>query len=175
MFEGLTLAMQLRDLRSCPGFTIMELIVVIVLLGTISVVAGPRFFGQGGFDQQFFRNDILSAVRYAQKLAVATGCQVRVNFGASSYSLKLQNGAPDCAGTSFTTDVVHPGSGASSFSNTAAGGVSVSSDVSPLTFDALGRALDSSGGVTDATIEVSVGADVLQVLVVGESGFAYAP
>ncbi len=143
---------------------------VIVLISTIGYVTGPRLFGQAGFDQGFFRNDILSAVRYAQKLAVATGCQVRVNFSTNSYSLKLQNGNP-CTGTIFTTDVVHPGSGASSFSNTAAGGVSVSSDVSPLTFDALGRALDSSGSVMNATITVSG----LQVLVVGESGFAYVP
>ncbi len=75
---------------------------VIVLISTIGYVTGPRFFGQGGFDQQFFRNDILSAVRYAQKLAVATGCQVRVNFSTNSYSLKLQNGNP-CTGTIFTT------------------------------------------------------------------------
>ncbi len=170
MFEGVRLAIQARDLRSCPGFTIMELIVVIVLLGTISVVAGPRLFGKAGFDQRFFRNDTLSAVRYAQKLAVATGCQVRVSFSANSYSLKLQDGVP-CAGTSFTMDVVHPGSGDSSFSNTAPGGVSVSSDVSPLTFDGLGRAMNSSGTVTDATITVGS----LQALVVGESGFAYAP
>ncbi len=175
MSEGVRLVTQSWDPRSSAGFTIMELVVVIVLISTIGYVTGPRFFGQAGFDQSFFRNDVLSAVRYAQKLAVATGCQVRVNFSASSYSLKLQDGAPDCAGTSFTTDVVHPGSGASSFSNTASGGVGVSSDVSPLTFDALGRALNSSGSVTDATIEVSGGADPLQVLVVGESGFAYAP
>ena len=170
MSEGLTLATRSWAPRSSDGFTLVELIVVIVLISTIGYVTGPRFFGQSGFDQSFFRNDILSAVRYAQKLAVATGCQVRVNFSANSYSLKLQDGAP-CAGTSFTTDVVHPGSGASSFSNTAAAGVSVSSDVSPLTCDALGRALDSSGSVTDATIDVSG----RQVLVVGESGFAYVP
>ena len=170
MSEGLTLATRSWDPRSSDGFSILELVVVIVLISTIGYVTGPRFFGQAGFDQSFFRNDILSAVRYAQKLAVATGCQVRVNFSANSYSLKLQDGAP-CAGTSFTTDVVHPGSGASSFSNTAAAGVSVSSDVSPLTFDALGRALDSSGSVTDATIDVSG----RQVLVVGESGFVYVP
>ena len=170
MSEGLTPATRSWDPRSSDGFSILELVVVIVLISTIGYVTGPRFFGQSGFDQSFFRNDILSAVRYAQKLAVATGCQVRVNFSANSYSLKLQDGAP-CDGTSFTTNVVHPGSGASSFSNTAAAGVSVSSDVSPLTFDALGRALDSSGSVTDATIDVSG----RQVLVVGESGFAYVP
>ena len=145
---------------------------VIVLISTIGYVTGPRFFGQAGFDQRFFRNDVLSAVRYAQKLAVATGCQVRVNFSANSYSLKLQDGAP-CAGTSFTTDVVHPGSGASSFSNTAAAGVSLSSDVSPLTFDALGRALASSGSVVPGNATITVSG--LQVLVVGESGFAYVP
>jgi len=170
MSEGLTLATRSWDPRSSDGFSILELVVVIVLISTIGYVTGPRFFGQAGFDQSFFRNDILSAVRYAQKLAVATGCQVRVNFTANSYSLKLQDNTP-CDGTSFTTNVVHPGSGASSYSNTASAGVSVSSDVSPLTFDALGRALDSSGSVTDATIDVSG----RQVLVVGESGFVYVP
>ena len=170
MTQGLTLAMRSRDLQSSQGFTMVELIVVMVLIGTIGVVLGPRFFGQTGFNERFFRNDALSAIRYAQKLAVATGCQVRVSFTANSYSLKLQDGTP-CAGSSFTTDVIHPGSGDSSFSNTAPNGVTVSSDVSPLTFDGLGRALNSSGTVTDATITVGS----LQALVVGESGFAYAP
>ena len=170
MSEEPTLATRSRDPRLSDGFTIVELVVVIVLIGTLGVVAGPRFFGTGGYDESFFRNDTLSAVRYAQKLAVATGCQVQVAFTANSYSLKLQDGTP-CAGSIFTTDVRHPGTGAIGFSNTAPNGVSVSSDISPLYFDALGRAMDTAENVTDATITVGA----LQVLVVGESGFVYAP
>ncbi len=158
------------DPRSSLGLTMVELIVVMVLIGTVAAVAAPRFFGKSGFDARFFRSDTLSAVRYAQKLAVATGCQVRVSFTASSYTLNLQDGAP-CAGSSFTTAVVHPGTGASGYSNTAPNGVTLSSDVSPLTFDALGRALNTGGSPSDATITVAG----LQVLVVGESGFVYAP
>ena len=60
---------------------------------------------------------------------------------------------------------------ASGYSNTAPNGVSLSSDVSPLMFDALGRALNTGGSPSDAIITVAG----LQVLVVGESGFVYAP
>lgn len=78
------------------GFTIVELIMVIVILGIISAVALPRFFDRKTFDERFYFEEVLSSVRYGQKLAVASGCVVNVKINNSGYALTYGTGA--CSG-----------------------------------------------------------------------------
>jgi MSHA pilin protein MshC len=144
----------------------VEAILVIVILGILGALVGPRFFSQVGFSERFFADDALGSLRYAQKLAVATGCQVQVTISGGTYTLNLQNG---CSGSTFTTNVQDPGSGAPSYTNSAPAGVTFTSTVSPIIMDALGRALNSGGTVTDVT--VTVGSRTLSI--VGETGFVY--
>jgi MSHA pilin protein MshC len=151
---------------SREGFSLIELVVVLSILAVIVAVTAPRFVGMGEINERFFFNDTLSAVRYAQKLAVATRCGVQVTIAANTYTLNLQDG---CAGSNYTTAVPDPTTGASGYSNTAPSGVSLSSTLSPIRFDALGRALNSGGSVTSATITVGA----LNIAVVGESGFVH--
>lgn len=75
------------------GFTIVELIMVIVILGIISAVALPRFFDRKSFDERFYFEEVLSSVRYAQKLAVASGCSIKVLVDSDGYRLTY---AKDC-------------------------------------------------------------------------------
>ena len=159
--------------RSAHGFTLVELVVVIAILGILAVVGGSRFFSAASFQQDFFRNEALSAVRYAQKLAVGTGCQVRVSVAANGYTLNLQDG---CSGSSFTQAVVHPGTGAPTYAGTAPAALTFTSTLSPIVFDALGRALDSGGSVSDVTLSVSaVGLGVSSIAVVGDTGLVHVP
>ena len=147
----------------------MELVVVMVLVATVAAIAGPRFFSAMEFQETFFRNDTLTALRYAQKLAVASGCEVRVIITSGGYSMNHQDGDP-CSGAAYTLAIAHPGTGASGYANTAPNGISLSGDT-PITFDALGRALNVAGNVADATVNVGG----LSIEVIGETGFVYAP
>ncbi len=156
------------------GFTMVELVTVIGMLGILAAVSVPRLFDAQGFESDFFFDDTLAAVRYAQKLSVVSGCNVQVTIAAASYTLNLQDGPPDidgCAGAGYTQAVAHPGTGGPTYAGAAPAGLVLVSTVSPLLFDSLGRAMNAAETVMDATI--TVGARTISV--VGETGLAFEP
>lgn len=153
---------------SVQGMTLTEVVLVLAILGILAAVVGPRFVGVSGFKSSLFFDDVRVALRYAQKLAVATGCNVQVTITASSYTLNQQ---PSCSGASYTQAVTNPGNGSATYSGSAPAGTTVTSTLNPFRFDALGRATNTSGNVSNVTVTVSG----RSLLVVGESGFVYAP
>ena len=60
------------------GFTMVELIVTIIILGILAVVAGPKFFSTSKFEEMGFADVTANALRYGNKVALATGCDTRV-------------------------------------------------------------------------------------------------
>ena len=150
------------------GFTLVEMVMVIVLLGTLSAVALPKFFEKNTFAGRAFFDDTLNAIRYAQKLAVATGCNVQISISSNSYSLMRQGDSSSTScpgGSTYSLAVPHPSSGVSSYSGTESG-VTLTSSVSSFIFNALGSVS------TDATLTVN-GSRTISVI--AETGFVYAP
>ena len=147
------------------GFTLIELVMVIVLLGILSATALPKFFDFSGFQQQAFFDDTLSAVRYAQKLAVATGCKVQVAVSANAYALNSPADRSQCASNSpvFSMTIRTPGTGEASFTKSETG-VSLTSSPASFSFDALGRA--------SADVVITV-AGSKSIAVVRDTGFVY--
>jgi MSHA pilin protein MshC len=148
------------------GFTMIELVVVIVILGILATVAAPRFFDDRTFLERGYFEELAAALKYAQKLAVASGCPVRmvVNDDGYSASQKAESGGrcdPDPA-SAWTTDVRLAGGEA--FSGNSPPGVSVSQPVTMI-FDALGRP-----NVGDTSIRVGQ----FELVVKAGSGFVQA-
>ena len=52
------------------GFTLIELVSVVVLLGILALVALPRFLSRDGFADVALRDQLISSFRYAQQQAM---------------------------------------------------------------------------------------------------------
>jgi len=117
----------------------IELVLVMVIIAILGVAAGPRFFDDSAFDERAYLDELASSLRYAQKVAVASGCRVRADIPAGSYTLTQQApqaGHCDPADASFPVPVVL--STGQLMSGTAPAGVTTSPAIT-LVYDALGR------------------------------------
>ncbi len=151
------------------GFSLIELVMVISITGILAVVALPRFFDQGVFDERGFFEETLAAVRYAQKVALATGCDVQLSVNAGGYGLSRRNGG--CSSGAFTVAIPHP-TRAGGFTGAPPSGVSVG-PVASLYFDRAGRPRDpGSGNILGAATNLSIGS--LGLRIEAETGYAHA-
>jgi MSHA pilin protein MshC len=110
------------------GFTLIELISVVVLLSILGVVALSRLNNLHGFDSRAFYFDTVNALRYAQKLAISTGCRVQATISSNSYA--LFQGAPGCTDTTYTLPVANPANRTTDYTGTAPAGLTITSTAS---------------------------------------------
>lgn len=121
------------------GFTLVELITVMVIVGVLAVAVLPRFFTVSEFEDRGSADQVKSILRFAQKTAVAQRRTISVTISTAT--------TPNCtttlAGASLTCQVK-----SSVVTNT-------------VTFNALGRRTSATGvitvGGTDITIEAETG------------------
>ncbi|EAT16641.1 Tfp pilus assembly protein FimT/FimU [Desulfuromonas acetoxidans] len=149
-----------RTITSQNGFTLVELVVVIVILGILSAVMAPRFFDQSDYQERAFRDQLATALVYAHSRAVASGCDVRAEITSSGFSLYRHSTPASCGSVPATTTVLtHPdGDLYTESSPTALTGATI-------VFDALGRARNAAYAVTDFADVAGLG-----LTVVGETG-----
>jgi len=130
-------------MQTSRGFTIIELVTVLVIIGIITAVALPRFFSADSFNDRGFYSEVINAMRYSQQLAVAINCNTRVVLNNSTYTVTLDDDSSNCPANSFTTPARDPVTGQAGFTGTS----NVTTSNATVTFDALG-AIASDTSIT---------------------------
>ena len=66
------------------GFTLVELVMTMVIIGILAAVVAPRFFANNIFQSRGFADQVQASLRYAQKVAVAQRRVVCVAFDTAA-------------------------------------------------------------------------------------------
>ena len=74
------------------GYTVVELVLVMVLLIILAAVAVPRFTALQSVRVNAAVREIASDIRYAQSLAISSGKNHRVVFSAAGYTIEENDG-----------------------------------------------------------------------------------
>ena len=157
----------------------VELVVILVLIGILAVATLPRFFETSVFEARGFYDEVLAALRYAHKTAIAQRRPVYVEInGATETFTACYSSAFPCTGANRV-----PGPhGDVPFSLTAPSGVDLGATAT-IFFSALGRPYNSTDPIpTDAsststfttlTIPVAGGNQTRTITMEKESGYVH--
>ncbi len=69
------------------GFTLVEMITVMVLIGILSAIGAARYFDRAVFDAAAYTDQTRALIRYGQKVAVAQHRPVHVRLDGNSVAL----------------------------------------------------------------------------------------
>jgi len=145
------------------GFTLIELIMILVIVGILAVVVAPRFLGTSVFQSRGFADQVQAALRYAQKVAIAQHRNVCVAMTASTISLKIAS--LDGAASACDTNLVLPGQTTNIVSAPSAS-ITLSPAAS-FNFDALGS--------TPAQQIITVSGATNNIVVEAQTGYVHSP
>jgi len=146
----------LRKFKSSTGFTTIELVMVMIILGILSVTIAPVFFDNSVFQARGFSDQTLAALRYAQKTAIAQHRLVCADVTATSVTLTI-------SGNTTCNLVLNLPDRADNIL-TAPSGITLN-PAATLTFDALGRA-GSAAAITVSGISNAI-------IVEAETGYVH--
>lgn len=89
------------------GFTLVELVIVMIVIAVLAFVALPRLSLLNGYDEIGYADRVKATIQFARKAAVAQRRTVTVTIDASDVTLAIQPNVPEVAATA-TVGLVLP-------------------------------------------------------------------
>lgn len=146
-------------MKPSPGFTLVELVAIILLAGILAAVAGPRFFSTNTYAGRGYYDQAGAFLRYAQKRAIARHGTVAVLVDSGGLAL--------CASAVSPCPDELPGpDGEDQYRVTLPDGITQTASAASLSFDAQGR--------PDAAFTLAISGDLSRSLTVeAETGYVH--
>jgi MSHA pilin protein MshC len=144
------------------GFTLVELIMVLVIVGILAVAAIPRMFDKTSFESRGFYDRTISTLRYAQKLAIAQRRFVCVGIAGNVITLTYDTTPPSTSHTAAAcgSDLTSP-EGVTPYKIAPPSEVTVTPSSPTFSFDALGSTATTQtitvSGYGAVTVEAGTG------------------
>ena len=151
------------------GFTLIELVTVVVLLGVLSVVIAPRAFNNQVFNARGLHDETLAFVRYAHKTAIAQRRTVCLAFTGTSVALAI---APLPASSDCTATLTGP-TGQSPALLTARSGAAYDVQPPDFGFNGLGQPVDVLGTPMPTQTTLQVAGMALSIVVEPVTGYVH--
>lgn len=155
--------------RSGAGFTLVEMIAVLIIVGLVSSIGFARYGKPDRYEQRGFADHTLTAMRYAHRLAMTTECDVRIQL--TSTELVVSHWS-DCTPLLHTTSTT-PFENADyqgDFSQNVPGGMTI--DQFDLFFDREGRPYERNTALLLTTAkQITLG--YFSVELEQQTGFSY--
>ena len=92
-------------MKTAHGFTMVELVMVMVLIGVLAAIGVPRLVGDNSYAAAAFGDEVASSLRSAQKTAVARRRLVCASVGGNAVTLRLAE-KPGAAGCGIALDAI---------------------------------------------------------------------
>jgi MSHA pilin protein MshC len=160
------------DRRTCGGFTLVELVLVLTIAGVLAAVAVPRMVDRSAFQTHGSAAEIRTALRYAQMLALAKNREVCVDVNANVLSLTFDsslNPVPPpgvCA-----PSVTRPGEGTLAYTVPMPANITLTPNMA-FRFDGQGRPTSNLAVPWIAAVTFTVGGSA-PVIVDAETGYVH--
>ena len=151
--------------RRLRGFSLPELIAVLVLIGIVAAVATPRLQGALSFRDDGWRDQIVAALHYAQSVAISHRRLVCAAIAGDAVTLTIASTNP-----ATSCSAALPGVDGQALAAASQGGAVAS--VSPaglLYFQPSGRVSSDAAGTSAPARTISITGQ-LPIVLVGETG-----
>lgn len=152
-------------MRHPAGFTLVELVMTMVIVGILAAVAVPRFFESNVFQSRGFADQVQAALRHAQKVAIAQRRNVCVAMTPGDITLTIASASGTAS--ACDTSLVSPAGESPYKISTPAASISLAYSSASFGFDALGR--------TAAPQTITVSGATNPIVVEAETGYVHSP